>query len=158
MTAPALTFPPVEISIKLAISVGIGLLVGLEREWSQKDLGIRTFTIAAMLGTLSVLSAPGFAYVSFGGILLIVLLSGWRSIHEAKAVETTTFAAVMLTFVLGVLVGQGHHYTPVPITPRFRFNRTRPRRNCRTRRLVAEQSLASLSQRNHQRIPRHLSH
>lgn len=59
------------------------------------------------------LLGEGFAYVSFGGILLIVLLSGWRSIHEGKPVETTTFAAVMLTFVLGVLVGQGHHYTPV---------------------------------------------
>jgi uncharacterized membrane protein (DUF4010 family) len=108
-----LTFPPSDISIKLAISVGIGLLVGLEREWSQKDLGIRTFTIAAMLGALSVLSGPGFAYASFGGILLIVLLSGWRSIQQGKAVETTTFAGVMLTFMLGVLVGQGHHYTPV---------------------------------------------
>jgi uncharacterized membrane protein (DUF4010 family) len=108
-----LTLLPSDISIKLAISVGIGLLVGLEREWSQKDLGIRTFAIAAMLGALSMLSGSGFAYVSFGGILLIVLLSGWRRIHEAKPVETTTFAAVMLTFVLGVLVGQGHHYTPV---------------------------------------------
>jgi uncharacterized membrane protein (DUF4010 family) len=99
--------------VKLAISVGIGLLVGLEREWSQKDLGIRTFAIASMLGTLSALSGLGVAYVSFAGILLIVLLAGLRSIREAKAVETTTFVALILTFVLGVLVGQGHHYTPV---------------------------------------------
>jgi len=99
--------------VKLAISVGIGLLVGLEREWSQKDLGIRTFAIASMLGTLSALSGLGVAYVSFAGILLIVLLAGLRSIWEAKAVETTTFVALILTFVLGVLAGQGHHYTPV---------------------------------------------
>ncbi len=110
---PFVPFPPVEISTKLAIAVGIGLLVGLEREWSQKDLGIRTFAIAAMLGAVSALSSPGVAYISFSGILLIVLLAGLRSIHDGKAVETTTFAAVILTFVLGVLVGQGHHYTPV---------------------------------------------
>ena len=66
-----------------------------------------------MLGTLSVLSGLGIAYTSFAGILLIVLLAGTRSIREAKAVETTTFVALMLTFVLGVMVGQGHHYTPV---------------------------------------------
>jgi len=66
-----------------------------------------------MLGTLSVLSGAGLAYVSFAGILLIVLLAGLRSIRETKAVETTTFVALILTFVLGVLVGQGHHYTPV---------------------------------------------
>jgi hypothetical protein len=103
------TFPPADISVKLAITVGIGLLVGLEREWSQKDLGIRTFAIAAMLGTLSILSGQGIAFVSFGGVLLIVLLAGLRSIHEGKPVETTTFVAVIVTFVLGVLVGQSHH-------------------------------------------------
>lgn len=110
---PSGTYPPASISLKLALAVGIGLLVGLEREWSQKDLGSRTFAIAAMLGTLSALSIPGITYVSFGGVLLIVLLSGLRSLHDGKAVETTTFVALILTFVLGVLVGQGHHYTPV---------------------------------------------
>ncbi len=107
------TFPPVDISIKLAIAIGIGMLVGLEREWSQKDLGIRTFAIAAMAGTLSILALPGMAYLSFAGILLIVLLAGVRNVRDGKPVEATTFAAVILTFVLGVLVGQGHHYTPV---------------------------------------------
>ena len=108
-----LTFPPIDISIKLAISVGIGMLVGLEREWSQKDLGVRTFALAAMTGTISVLSSPTTAAISFGGILLIVLLTGMRSIREGKSIETTTSVAVILTFVLGILVGQGHHYTPV---------------------------------------------
>jgi uncharacterized membrane protein YhiD involved in acid resistance len=75
---PITTFPPADISLKLAITVGIGLLVGLEREWSQKELGIRTFAIAAILGTLSTLSGQGIAYVSFAGVLLIVVLSGLR--------------------------------------------------------------------------------
>src|SRR6185437_13900809 len=30
-----------------------------------------------------------------------------------KPVEATTSVAVILTFVLGVLVGEGHHYTPI---------------------------------------------
>jgi len=106
-------FPPADISLKLAIAIGIGMLVGMEREWSQKEVGIRTFTIAAMLGMLSVLAGTTLAYFAFGGILLIVLLAGMRSLQERKAVETTTSAAVLVVFVLGVLVGEGHHYTPI---------------------------------------------
>lgn len=89
------------------------MLVGLEREWSQKDLGTRTFTIVAIGGTLSILATPPIAYITFAGVLLIVLLTGLRNLREAKPVETTTSAAVILTFVLGILIGQGHHYTPV---------------------------------------------
>jgi uncharacterized membrane protein (DUF4010 family) len=106
-------FVPIDVSTKLAIAVGIGMLVGLEREWSQKDLGTRTFAITAMAGALSILAAPGLTYLSFAGVLLIVMLAGARNVRDGKPVETTTFAAVTLTFVLGVLVGQGHHYTPI---------------------------------------------
>lgn len=108
-----LTFAPVDVSIKLAIAIGIGMLVGLEREWSQKDLGTRTFTITAIAGTLSILASPAISYITFGGVLLIVFLTGWRNLREGKTVETTTSAAVIVIFILGVLVGQGHHYTPV---------------------------------------------
>lgn len=90
------------------------MLVGLEREWSQKDLGSRTLTIVALAGTLSVLAAPAFAYITFAGVLLIVVLTGLRSLRDGKQIETTASAAVIVTFVLGVITGQGHHYTPLP--------------------------------------------
>ncbi|MCC6366443.1 MAG: MgtC/SapB family protein [Bryobacterales bacterium] len=106
-------FAPVDISIKLAIAIGIGMLVGLEREWSQKDLGTRTFTIVAIAGALSILASPPIAYITFAGVLLIVLLTALHNVREGRSVEATTSAAVILTFVLGVLIGQGHHYTPV---------------------------------------------
>ena len=108
-----MAFPPVDISIKLSIAVGIGMLVGLEREWSQKDLGTRSFAIAAMAGTLSFLAGAGVAYISFAGILCIIVLAGFRNVRDGKPLETTTSVALIVTFVLGVLVGQGHHYTPV---------------------------------------------
>lgn len=106
-------FAPVDISIKLAIAIGVGMLVGLEREWSQKDLGTRTFAIVAIASTLSILATPPIAYITFEGVLLIVLLTALRNVREGRPVETTTSAAVILTFVLGALIGQGHHYTPV---------------------------------------------
>jgi uncharacterized membrane protein YhiD involved in acid resistance len=34
-------FPPAEVAARIAVSLGIGLLVGIEREWSNKDLGAR---------------------------------------------------------------------------------------------------------------------
>ncbi len=107
------TFSPLEISIKLALAIAIGMLVGLEREWSQKDLGTRTFAITAMVGTLSVLAGTLLSGIAFAGILLIVFLAGIRNVHDGKPVEATTSVAVILTFILGVLVGEGHHYTPI---------------------------------------------
>lgn len=89
------------------------MLVGLEREWSQKDLGTRTFTIVAIAGMLSALTTAPIVYITFSGVLLIVLLTGLRNLREGRPIETTTSAAVIVTFVLGVLTGQGHHYTPV---------------------------------------------
>jgi hypothetical protein len=64
-------FTPLDISLKLAVSVGIGMLVGLEREWSQK------------------IWEPERSR-----------LLRWP-VHRQSYV------------VLGVLVGQDHHYTPV---------------------------------------------
>lgn len=106
-------FAPIDISIKLAIAIGVGMLVGLEREWSQKDLGTRTFRIVSIAGTLSILASPPIAFITFAGVLLIILLTALRNLREGKPVETPTSAAVILTFVLGILIGQGHHYTPV---------------------------------------------
>ncbi len=106
-------FFPIDISIKLSIAIGIGMLVGLEREWSQKELGARTFGITAMAGALSILAGSAVAYITFAGVILIVGLAGLRNLREGKSVESTTSAAVVVTFVLGILVGQGHHYTPI---------------------------------------------
>jgi uncharacterized membrane protein (DUF4010 family) len=111
--AAAALLPPADASLKLAIAIGIGMLVGLEREWSQKDLGTRTFAITAMLGTLGILATPAIAYMAFGGVLVVIATSAIRNLVDRKPVETTTSAALILTFVLGVLVGLGHHYTPV---------------------------------------------
>jgi uncharacterized membrane protein YhiD involved in acid resistance len=47
------SFIPLDIATKLALSLGVGLFVGFEREWSRKDVGVRTFALTALLGTLS---------------------------------------------------------------------------------------------------------
>ena len=51
-------FPTTEIALKLAAALGIGLLVGFEREWSNKDVGVRTFALVSLLGMISFLISP----------------------------------------------------------------------------------------------------
>jgi uncharacterized membrane protein (DUF4010 family) len=106
-------FPPAEVAAKLATSLGIGLLVGIEREWSNKDLGIRTFALTALLGTIAALFAPSMAIVSLIGVFLIIVFANARSLLVDRSLETTTSAALLVIFVLGSLVGQGHLFTPV---------------------------------------------
>jgi len=38
--------------VRIAVAVALGLFLGLEREWSQKAAGIRTFALVSVLGTI----------------------------------------------------------------------------------------------------------
>ncbi len=109
MIAP---FPPLEIAIKLLISLGIGLLVGFEREWAHKDLGVRSFAITSLLGMLSALIGPTFSISAAVGIIALLVLVNVANVIQQRTLETTTAAALLVTFALGVLVGQGHVFTP----------------------------------------------
>ncbi len=106
-------FVPSDVAAKLAVSLGIGLLVGIEREWSNKDLGARTFALIALLGALAVLFAPFLVLVALAGVFLIIAFANIRSLMVDKTLEATTSAALLVVFVLGALVGQGHLFTPV---------------------------------------------
>jgi uncharacterized membrane protein (DUF4010 family) len=106
-------FPPAEVAAKIAVSIGIGLLVGIEREWSNKDLGARTFALTALLGTMAVLFTPSMANLALVGVFLIVIFANGRSLLVDRSLEATTSVALLAIFVLGALVGQGHLFTPV---------------------------------------------
>jgi uncharacterized membrane protein (DUF4010 family) len=106
-------FPASEVAAKIAVSLGVGLLVGIEREWSNKDLGARTFALTALLGTMTVLFEPSMAVVSLVGVFLIIAFLNARSLLIDRSLEATTSAALLVIYVLGALVGQGHLFTPV---------------------------------------------
>jgi uncharacterized membrane protein (DUF4010 family) len=98
--------------VRILVAVGCGLLVGLEREWSHKELGSRTFPIVSLLGALAALISTGFVVAGFAGIVALIAVLGVRNLVTRGAAETTTAAALMVTFALGVLAGQGHVFTP----------------------------------------------
>ncbi|MGD0571328.1 MAG: DUF4010 domain-containing protein [Candidatus Sulfotelmatobacter sp.] len=106
-------FPATPIALKMAVAVGIGMLAGMEREWSNKDVGIRTFAIVALLGMLASLIGQSVAIAALIGVFLLVAAMNARSILHDRSLEITTSAALMVNYLLGVLVGLGHIFTPV---------------------------------------------
>jgi uncharacterized membrane protein YhiD involved in acid resistance len=106
-------FPPAEIAIKIAIALGVGLLVGFERAWAHKDVGVRTFSLTALLGMLAALISNQFAVVMLIGVFVLVAYINGHSLLTDKSLEMTTSVALIVTFVLGMLVGEGHLFTPV---------------------------------------------
>src|SRR6202046_4176498 len=106
-------FSSAPIALKMAVAIGIGMLAGMEREWSNKDVGIRTFAIVALLGMLASLIGPNVVIAALLGVLLLVAFMNTRSILNDRSLEITTSAALILNYLLGVLVGLGHIFTPV---------------------------------------------
>jgi uncharacterized membrane protein (DUF4010 family) len=113
MQSESLHFPATPIALKMAVAIGIGMLVGMEREWSNKDVGIRTFALVALLGMLASLVAQSVAIAALIGVFLLVAAMNARSILHDRSLEVTTSAALMVNYLLGVLVGLGHIFTPV---------------------------------------------
>ncbi len=106
-------FPPVEVATKLAISLGIGTLVGLEREWAQKDVGVRTFAITSIVGMLAAMLGRDFSIAAVIGVFLLVIYINLRVLIVNHSLEITTSAALIAVVLLGILTGEGHTFTPV---------------------------------------------
>lgn len=108
-----LNYPVGPIALKIAVTVGIGMLIGMERKWSHKEAGVRTFSIVALLGTLSATISFDIVVASMVGVFLLVTAMNIRSMRKDEALEITTSAALMVNYILGVLIGLGHIFTPV---------------------------------------------
>lgn len=95
------------------LSLGIGLIIGLEREYDKLKeekgfAGIRTFPIVAILGfsvaNLTEIYTPWLLIVSFGSFFLFLALNHFRKKQEEYGQGLTTNLALAATFVLGVMV------------------------------------------------------
>lgn len=96
-----------------AISLGLGLLVGLQRQHHNASMaGIRTFPLITLFGSVSALLAATFGgWVIAAGIIsiAIVILTGnyLRSKAEPTNAGQTTELAMLLMYGVGVYVMQG---------------------------------------------------
>lgn len=97
----------------LAVSMGVGLLIGLERqqamarkEGETTPAGLRTFPLFALAGSLVVLlGGVSSALPAAGVVALVALLAAHRLglAPDAREVGVTTEAAAVVTFLLGML-------------------------------------------------------
>lgn len=92
---------------RAAVSLAIGGMIGMEREWAHKDVGVRTFALIALSFTLAWIVSPTAAYIVMGAMIPLLTLMNWRSIARERTLEMTTSVAVLATALLGLLVGQG---------------------------------------------------
>ena len=102
--------------VTLAISLGLGLLIGLQRERSEARLGgIRTFPLISLFGTLCGLLTVQFGWpvlvAGFVGVFGVLAVANFIKLREPVLPEPgqTTEVAALLTFGLGAYLVQGDH-------------------------------------------------
>jgi uncharacterized membrane protein (DUF4010 family) len=104
---------------RFGFSLVIGALIGLEREFYQQKegtpdfAGIRTFSLIALLGSVSSFLANDYgiilAALSLGGLILMTIVSYYGElVRRETEVGITTEVAAILTFLFGVLVMSEH--------------------------------------------------
>jgi uncharacterized membrane protein (DUF4010 family) len=98
---------------KLALALGLGLLMGLQRQRADSRIaGIRTFALIALLGALLALTEPVFGpwLVAAGLVALALLLLTANLIKLQSKTDPgmTTEVAVLLTYGLGAYLVIGH--------------------------------------------------
>jgi uncharacterized membrane protein (DUF4010 family) len=99
-----------ELFQRLAIAIGLGLLVGLQRERTGISLaGFRTFPLVTVFGAMcGMLSLEHGGWVLAGGLLCMgaLILIGNRSVREEKT-GITTEAALLVMFATGAFTMTG---------------------------------------------------
>lgn len=97
----------------LAIAFGLGLLVGLQREWADKPVaGIRTFPLITVFGALTGILARHLGtgwpiaagMLALGGILVVGTVASWR---KGERHGTTTEVSALVMFAVGAVLATG---------------------------------------------------
>ncbi|WP_028838529.1 MgtC/SapB family protein [Thermomonas fusca] len=90
----------------LAVALGLGLLVGVERERRRADdghdvAGVRTFALIALAGAIAE-RIGGIGIALGGAFVVLAALAGYRA-SRGRDPGLTTETAMLLVFLLGVL-------------------------------------------------------
>jgi len=105
--------------VRVALAGALGLFLGLEREWSHKSAGIRTFSLISLLGAVfTVLGSDPLVVV--GGVLVIVqgALIAIRGLldPEVEGLSLTTSVSMLVAYGVGALVVTGFVLEAVTVT------------------------------------------
>jgi len=98
---------------QILLSMGVGALIGVEREHTkhQRIAGVRTIALITLLGTLSVMISElsgALAYIPYLCLLAVIgytfLLYYFRA-KNLRALGITTILTLPLAFILGIFIG-----------------------------------------------------
>jgi uncharacterized membrane protein (DUF4010 family) len=93
---------------RLVLAAALGMFLGLEREWSEKSAGVRTFALVSLLGAVFTLVESDNLLV-VGGLLVIVqgiLLAADGFRDEDAGLSLTTSVSLLVAYGIGALVMQ----------------------------------------------------
>ena len=105
---------PLVVLEKIALALGLGLLVGMQRERVQSQLaGIRTFPLITVLGAVSALLGLQFGgWIVAAGAVAIALLLAIRNVTQVDVKDAdpglTTEVAALLMYGVGAYLVIGH--------------------------------------------------
>ena len=110
-----------ELLLSFGTALGLGLLVGLQREWEQNRVaGIRTFALVGVFGALS-----GLLGIIYGGWVIAAALVAFASLvvlghlaelkHKEPASGLTTEMALLVMFATGIITVSGQRLLAVII-------------------------------------------
>ena len=98
--------------LNLVVALGIGLLIGAERERrkgegpSRSPAGIRTFTVTSLAGATSfIVGNEMLLAVATGGVIILTAAAYWRG-HEHDPGLTTEIALILTALLGGLSVQQ----------------------------------------------------
>lgn len=106
------TYPNV---MKIVFATALGLLLGVEREWSEKPAGLRTFTIITTVATVMTITDEPVLLV-LGAILVVVqgIVFALKGLIDGEEnYLLTTSSSMVLAYGVGVLVGKGFYQVAV---------------------------------------------
>ena len=103
---------------QLLISLGLGMLVGLQRERVETSLGgIRTFPLVTLLGTvcgqLAQLHGGWIVATGFVSLTALLFLSNLPRLRAGEGSGLTTEVAVLLLYALGAFLVSGQSFLVV---------------------------------------------
>ena len=110
-----------ELIQRMAVALAIGLVIGIERGWQQREeaegaraVGLRTYALAGLLGgAWGAIArgtgdwgvvALGLAFMTFAGAIVVFRL---RELEHDKTFGATTVVASMIAFALGAMAVVG---------------------------------------------------
>ncbi|AQL44072.1 MgtC/SapB transporter [Halorientalis sp. IM1011] len=95
---------------RLVLAAALGMFLGLEREWSQKTAGIRTFALIGLLG--AVFTVVGVELLVVAGAVLVivqgVVLAVQGLLSEEEGLSLTTSVSMLVAYGMGALVARGY--------------------------------------------------